>query len=195
MAMPINALSEIATIERCAIDTGLPYEAAAAAFERSLGRLETETSEALVSRTAPWPEVEAEMARMAGDAGLMILAHFDQGAIASLSGAPVRCRLYIVGNPAVAAKILRIDIRASLYVPFRVALFERRDNGLAVLSFDRPSSLLGALTHPELDAIGIMLDAKIDAVIQKVRTAGAAPAQGKLDKRLETRGGFQGRSS
>src|SRR5271166_4527342 len=120
MAMPIDALSEIATIERRTIDTGLAYEAAAAAFERSLGRLEPETSEALVSRAAPWPDVEAEMARMAGAAGLMILAQFDQGAIASLSGAPIRCRLYIVGNPAVAAKVLRIDIRASLYVPFRV---------------------------------------------------------------------------
>jgi len=35
--------------------------------------------------------------------------------------------------------------------------------------FDRPSSFLGARERPQLDAIGKMLDAKIDAIVHRVR--------------------------
>jgi uncharacterized protein (DUF302 family) len=155
-------------IERSDVDTGRSYEAAAGVFERAIGRLEPETTEALRARGAPWVEVETEMARMAGPSGLMLFAKIDQGAIASLAGPPIRCRLYLVGNPAIAARIVRADVRGSLYVPFRVALFER-DQSTAILSFDRPSSFLSALGRPELDEIGLQLDQKIDAVVQQVK--------------------------
>ncbi len=63
------------------------------------------------------------MARMAGPSGLMLFATFDQGAVASLSGGQIRCRQYLVGNPAIAARIVRIEVSASLYVPFHVGGF------------------------------------------------------------------------
>jgi uncharacterized protein (DUF302 family) len=158
-------------IERCYVDTGHPYEKAAAAFEASIGRLELRTAEALEARNTPWAEVEVEMARMAGPAGLMLFAKFEQGAVASLAGRRIRCGLYLVGNPAVATRIVRIDVRASLYVPFRVALYEPREQAAAVLSFDRPSSFLGLFEQPEMREIGLMLDAEIDAVMKKVQQA------------------------
>jgi hypothetical protein len=49
-----------------------------------------------------------------------------------------------------------------------VAVFESDAEPGAVLLFDRPSSFLGALERPQLDEIGKMLDAKIDAVVQRV---------------------------
>jgi hypothetical protein len=64
-------------------------------------------------RGASWDEVEAALARMAGPSGLMLFTQYDQGVIASLAGKPIRCRLYLVGNPAVATQIVRIDIRGS----------------------------------------------------------------------------------
>jgi Domain of unknown function DUF302 len=151
-------------IERSSISTGKPYEVATVAFENAIGRLEPETAKALVARQAPWAEVEAEMGRMAGPSGLMLFAKFDQGAVASLSETKVRCSQYLIGNPAIAARIVRIEVRASLYVPFHVALFERENEGEAILSYDRPSSFLGQFEHPELREIGLMLDAKIDGV-------------------------------
>ena len=74
-----------------------------------------------------------------------------------------------VGNPAIAARIVRIEVSASLYVPFHVALFERHDDAEAVLAYDRPSSFLGQFEHTDLKEIGLILDAKIDAVAQRVR--------------------------
>jgi hypothetical protein len=164
--------NQSAAIECTYIDTGLSYEAAATAFERSVGHEDPEAAEALRVGRAPWAKVEAEMARMAGPSGLMLFAKIDQGGIASLLGSPIRCRLYLIGNPAIAAQIVRIDVRGSLYVPFRVALFEPDDRSGAILSFDRPSSFLGALGRPELREIGLSLDEKIDAVVQRVTAGG-----------------------
>jgi uncharacterized protein (DUF302 family) len=161
-------------IKQSVINTGHRYEVATAAFERSVGRLDTEASRALKARNAPWPEVESAMARMAGPSGLMLFTQIDQGAIASLAGTAIQCRLYLIGNPAVAAQIVRIDVRGSFYVPFRVALFESSDESGAIICFERPSSFLGALERPELTDIGRMLDSKIDAVVRQVQVSEAS---------------------
>ena len=112
------------------------------------------------------------MRAMAGESGLMRFAVFDQGAVASLSGSRIRCRLYLVGNPTVAARIVRIDERGASYVPFRVAVYAAPRQEGATTTFDRPSSLLAGLGRAELDDIGKMLDREIDDAVLKA-TSGA----------------------
>ena len=161
----------IERIEETFINTGHSYEAATAAFERSIGSLDENAAGALKGRDAPWTDVEAAMDQMAGPSGLMLFKQVDQGAIASLAGTTIRCRLYLIGNPAIATQILRIDVRGCFYVPFRVAIFETHEPG-AMMCYDRPSSFLGLLERPELTDIGRLLDSKIDAVAQRVRVQG-----------------------
>jgi uncharacterized protein (DUF302 family) len=153
-----------ASIERSTVLTGLTYPALVAAFERELGRWEPDTGTRLVAARAPWSEVEREVERAAGPHGLMILGQVDQGEIVSLSGRPIRCSLYLIGNPVIAARILQIDVRGSLYVPFRVSLYEERGADGASIAFDRPSSFLAALERPELVELGRVLDEKIDGL-------------------------------
>jgi len=54
-------------------------------------------------------------------------------------------------------------------VPFRVCLYDSITAGSAVISYDRPSSLLAGLEQPELNEISIMLDEKIDGVVNALR--------------------------
>jgi uncharacterized protein (DUF302 family) len=150
-----------------AVETPFSYENLCERFERSIGRLDAPTVRRLEASVAPWPEVEAAMAEMAGESGLMLFAVFDQGVVASLSGSRIRCRLYLVGNPAIAARIVRIDERGALYVPFRVAVYSRPRQEGATIAFDRPSSLLAGLGRLELGDIGAMLDREIDAAVSK----------------------------
>jgi len=160
----------ISPIERSYLATGLTYDALVAAFERELGRWDAATGERLQQRKAPWSEAEQEVAQMAGPRGLMVFSRVDQGAFISLSGDVKRCSLYLVGNPVIANQILRIDLRASLYVPFQVCLYDDGGPGGAVISYDRPSSFLAALGKPELNDIGILLDGKIDNLARALRT-------------------------
>jgi len=158
--------------DKTVVETPFGYEDLCRRFEAAVGRLDAPTVTRLQALATPWPQVEAAMRAMAGESGLMRFAVFDQGAVASLSGVLIRCRLYLVGNPAVAARIVGIDERGALYVPFRVAVYETARQQGAAVAFDRPSSLLAGLGRPELDAIGRMLDREIDNVVLKA-TAGA----------------------
>jgi uncharacterized protein (DUF302 family) len=105
----------------------------------------------------------------------MIIAAVDQGSVTSLSGVLKRCALYLVGNPVIANGILNIDPRGSLYVPFRVALFELPGSGGALIAYDRPSSSLALLERPELTEVGVRLDEKIDSVARFLASASPKP--------------------
>jgi hypothetical protein len=160
-----------ATIEHTDVSTGLSYAALVKAFEHELGRWNASTAEGLVQRKAPWNEVEAEANRAGGTRGLMIMESLNQGVVTSLSGRAKNCRLYLVGNPVIASKILDIDPRGALYVPFRVCLYDDGGPGGAGICYDRPSSFLAALGHPGLADIGVQLDDKIDGVTRTITAA------------------------
>jgi uncharacterized protein (DUF302 family) len=164
-------MSETATakIERSIVSTGLTYPALVTAFEGALGRWDPETATRLVKRQVSWSEVEREVDRATGPTGLVIIARVDQGALLSLSGSVKQCSLYLVGNPVIAERILSFDIRASLYVPFRVCLYDDGNANGASIAYDRPSSFLRALERPELIAIGTLLDRKIDDVVAAIQ--------------------------
>ena len=156
-------------IQHSYVETGLGYEAAVRAFERELGHLDSALTQRLVEAKTAWSEVERQIEAIGGSHDLMIIERADLGTVASLSGREKRCLLYLVGNPVIANKIIDIDLRGCFYVPFRVALYDDGSSKGAVISYDRPSSFLAALGHPELAEIGKYLDSKIDAVAAAVR--------------------------
>ncbi len=157
-----------AAIARTDVSTRLPYDELSQRFESTLGTWHPATAQEFIERRAPWPDVEAEAAKIAGVFGLIIIAAINQGQLTSLSGYPKKCRLYLVGNPVIATQILDIDPLAALYVPFRVAIYEGYGAGGARISFDRPGSSLATLGNATIDAIGRQLDDKIDAVVQAI---------------------------
>ena len=157
-----------ARIDRSVVATGLTYPALVEAFERELGRWDSSVGARLVERNAVWSEVEREVEGLAGPHGLMIFFRIDQGLVVSLAGVPRRCSLYLVGNPVIAQRILSVDVRASLYVPFRVAIYDEGGPDGAVIAYDRPSSFLAALGHVELAELGALLDRKVEAVVAAI---------------------------
>ena len=150
------------------IPTGLRYEALVAAFERQMGRWESELGRQLAEQKATWEQVQAAVKQAEGPYGLMILAEVNQGELLSLHNGIKQSRLYLVGNPLIAERLIAIDRRAGLYVPFRVTLYDDGSPHGAFISFDRPSSFLGALHQPALAPFGQQLDAQIYSVVRSI---------------------------
>jgi uncharacterized protein (DUF302 family) len=163
---PFPSTSTPATTERITVSTGLSFDALVAAFEAQLGRWDLAAAQAVIPQG--WPVLESKIHTMEGPHGLMIVSTADQGEIASVSDPAIRCTLYEIGNPAVATGILKIDIRACLLVPFKVALYEMGRGTGATLVYDRPSSLLATLSNPKLVDIGKGLDTKMQAVVDAI---------------------------
>ena len=169
-----------AVIERTTVATGLTYEALVESFERELGHWDPAVGKSLLARNAAWSEVESEVAKMARGHGMMIISRIHQGALAPLSGMTERSSLYLVGNPVIATRILRIDPRGRFYVPMRVCLYDDGGSGGSCLTYDRPSSFLAALGRPELVEIGVLIDSRIDEFVHALAEPNFRPSNRSL---------------
>ncbi len=58
----------------------------------------------------------------------------------------------------------RHDIRASLYAPLRVLIYENHE-GKTCLEYDKPSSLFGQFGNAQITAVAVMLDHKLEALV------------------------------
>jgi uncharacterized protein (DUF302 family) len=157
------------SIVRVNVQTRKPYEAVIAAFESEVGHWDAQVAARLVAENTDWEKVREAVAKMVGHQGLMVIAKINQGEIASLSGTPQKCAVYLVGNPIIATDIFKIDIRAGMLVPFRVEIFD--DGACGALSYDLPSSFLASLGKPGLEEIGRSLDQKIESVARALSMA------------------------
>jgi uncharacterized protein (DUF302 family) len=149
------------------IDT--EFERLTRALEQSLGRFDDVLLENL--ETDP-RSVEERLKEAAGEGGLMLFNIQDHGKLLNLFGTPRKARQYVLGNPLIAAKMTRHDIRAGLYAPLRLLVYEADDHSTHI-EFDLPSSLFGQFDNPEVTAVALSLDAKLESLIKKAMGARA----------------------
>jgi uncharacterized protein (DUF302 family) len=151
------------TVAHVRLATDKPFEEVAHAFERPFGRFDPDVYK---SRAAGG---DAEGARtkieaMAGPGGFMLFATHNHGALLRLAGQRRKAVQYVVGNPLFALQMTRNDIRASLYAPLRVLLYENEE-GKTCVEYDRPSSLFGQFGDERISPTAAMLDRKLEALV------------------------------
>jgi uncharacterized protein (DUF302 family) len=103
---------------------------------------------------------------MEGEQGFMIIQTIDQGADLLMVGQRRKAKQYLIGNPLLAIQVNRHDIRAALYAPLRVLVFEP-EPGRTVVEFDQPSTLFGQFGREEVTAVGVEDDGKLERLIAK----------------------------
>jgi len=103
---------------------------------------------------------------MAGPSGFMLFATHNHGALLRLAGQKRKAIQYVVGNPLFAFQMTQHDIRASLYAPLRVLIYQNEE-GKTCVEYDRPSSLFGQFGNAEITAVAVMLDGKLEALVTK----------------------------
>lgn len=95
---------------------------------------------------------------------LYIFTKRDHGRMLTVATGTRNAIQYVIGNPTTAVKMTQHDIRASLYAPLRITLFES-DQGDAVLEYDLPSSLFGQFGDPRVTEVGLSLDRELEAAL------------------------------
>jgi uncharacterized protein (DUF302 family) len=107
--------------------------------------------------------VRAKIEAVAGPSGFMLFGTAEHGAPLRLAGQKRKAIQYVLGNPLVALQMTRHDIRAGLYAPPRVLLYEN-EAGEACLEYDRPSSLFGQFRDDRIAPTAALLDGKPEAL-------------------------------
>lgn len=151
------------TVDHVRRTTDKPFEGVTTAFERQLGRFEPGVYQSLAAGG------DAEGARgkieaMAGPSGFMLFGTNDHGALLRLAGQQRKAVQYVVGNPLFALQMTQHDIRAALYAPLRVLVYED-GQGKTCVEYDRPSSLFGQFGNDRISPTAAMLDHQLEALV------------------------------
>jgi uncharacterized protein (DUF302 family) len=150
------------TVDHVRLATDKPFEEVTRAFERQLGRFDPAVYQSLAA-SGDAEGTRAKIEAMAGPSGFMLFSTNDHGALLRLAGQKRKAIQYVVGNPLFALQMTQHDIRASLYAPLRVLLYETED-GKTCLEYDRPSSLFGQFGD-RIRPTAAMLDRKLEALV------------------------------
>ncbi len=151
------------TVDHVRRATDRPFGDVTAAFERQLGRFEPGVYQALAAG-GDAEGARAKIEAMAGPSGFMLFATQDHGSLLRLAGQKRKAIQYVVGNPLFALQMTQHDIRASLYAPLRVLIYED-DEGKTCVEYDRPSSLFGQFGNDRIAPTAAMLDRKLEALV------------------------------
>ena len=101
----------------------------AAALEARMGRFDAAVYDQLTRGDAP-EAVRARLEGMVGPSGFMLFRTSDHGALLRLVGQKKKAVQYLVGNPLFAIQMTQHDVRAGLYAPLRVLLYEDEDGNV-----------------------------------------------------------------
>ena len=156
------------TVNHVQLTADRPFAEVKAASERRLGRFDPEVQKALAEGGDPEAARARIERRWSGRAasccsGRATTAHFFD-----IVGRPRKAVQYVVGNPLFAVEMTRHWIRAALYAPLRVLIYE--EDGKTCIEYDRPSSLFGQFGDGQVDAMASSLDQKLaDLAAEAIR--------------------------
>src|SRR5262249_37503177 len=151
------------TIEHVRVETEKPFGEVAAALEARMGRFDPAAYEELRSGADP-ETVRVRLEGMAGPSGFMLFRTSDHGALLRLAGQTRKAVQYLLGNPLFAVRMTQHDIRAGLYAPLRVLVYED-EGGRTCVEYDRPSSLFGQFGNASVTEVATMLDRKLEHLV------------------------------
>jgi uncharacterized protein (DUF302 family) len=152
-------------VRHVSLEIHADFERVARKLEQFLGRFVDIFFEEL--ETDP-QSVQKRLGEAEGEEGLMLFNIQDHGKLLNIYGTPKKARQYVLGNPLIAAQMTRHDIRAGLYAPLRLFVYEAGDQSTRI-EYDQPSSLFGQFGNPEVTAVARSLDAKLASLINKVK--------------------------
>jgi uncharacterized protein (DUF302 family) len=161
--------SQSVVVSHSVIDAPVAVDAFTGELERLAGRFDP----VLSRQGADAAATEALIKKMEGEQGLMIFAKFDHGFLLTQLGTPRKALRYLIGNPLVALSMTRHDVRAGLYAPLNVLVYDI-DAQTTRVEFDLPSTLFGQFGQTEVTQVALQLDNKLTTLIEKAAKAAKA---------------------
>jgi uncharacterized protein (DUF302 family) len=158
-----QTMQEKVLVEHVRVKTEKPFGEVAAALEARLGTFDPAVLDQLRNGGAP-EAVRARLEGMAGPSGFMLFGTQNHGALLRLAGQQRKAIQYVVGNPLSALQMTQHDIRASLYAPIRVLIYEDEE-GKTCVEYDKLSSLFGQFGNANVTEVAVMVDRKLERLV------------------------------
>lgn len=148
---------------RVDIATVVPFDQFQAAFEQAAPWVDMAALTRIVEAGGEWRDIVAAAEANAPN-GLMIYWRVDATPVLRVAGHDGHAVEYLLGNHVLAESMYRHDHRAMLYAPLRVLLHDD-DDGNAIFSLDRPSTVFAGLNHPAVAEVGVAIEREVAALL------------------------------
>jgi uncharacterized protein (DUF302 family) len=116
-----------------------------------------------ISSNKPFEDVTSAIKSLVAKNSMMVMAEINQGKMLSMTGLSLKATLFVIGNPTVGKQLFEQDHGVGLYVPLRVFVYADA-SGRTVVSYDRPSALLGQFQNQKISMVAQMLDQKLNGL-------------------------------
>ncbi len=150
-------------IDHVHVNTDKPFAEVAAALEAQIEKFDPSVYQQLQIGAAP-ESVLARLERMAGPSGFMLFGKQNHGALIAPRRPNEASGPVCLGNPLFAIRMTAHDIRAGLYAPLRLLLYEDPE-GKTCVEYDKPSSLFGQFGNARVTEVAAMLDQKLERLV------------------------------
>lgn len=140
----------------------VPFDDFCARLESSLGRF-AESVRAEATDEATFRRRIEEISR---GHDLLLFDVRDHGALLGLTGRARKAKQYLVGNPLVALQMTSVDVRAGLYAPLRIYVYESDGSRGTHVEYDLPSSLFGQWGSIAILEVARRLDGKLEKLLR-----------------------------
>jgi hypothetical protein len=107
---------------------------------------------------------EQQLADLGGYENLLLFGIQNHGELFHLLGAPKKAKQYTIGNPLIALQMTQHDLRAALYAPLRVLVYEAENHQVRT-EYDLPSSLFGQFRNEAVLTVAHGLDDKVSKLL------------------------------
>jgi uncharacterized protein (DUF302 family) len=145
------------TVDHVCVVADKPFDKVTKTFEQQLGQFDAEVYKSLATGEDV-EKVRTKIEAMVGPSGFMLFRTSDHGALLRLAGQKNKALF--------AVQMTQHDIRASLYAPLRVLVYENED-GKTCVEYDKPSSLFGQFGNAKVTEVATMLDRKLEQLVAK----------------------------
>lgn len=140
------------------IASAKPFARVVKDLQAELGKASTEKLMDRLASSATFDDFTAEMEALAGRSNLIEVAFLDWGRVLTLADVPMKAKLFVIGNPLTARKLLAAGgPEVGLYLPTRILVFEDAE-GVTHVSYDRFSPIFADRGNEKLSTVAGVID-------------------------------------
>ena len=154
-------------VERFSLVTSKGFDDVVAAVHAVIGHPDIAEFWRSTRQTCSLTELESTIQKAVGEAGLMLFAKFDHGAIVRKETGHDTPRIirFVIGNPLIMKEMAKHVPDAGSYAPVTVLVDERTDG--VHLSYDRMASLLAPYENADALEVARNLDMKVEDLLRR----------------------------
>lgn len=156
------------TYKQITIASTKPYAQVIQDLEAQLGKGSTQGLADKVETSKDWDEFKEKVEPEVGSSGFINVAEVNWGEVMSLVPLSLKAKIYIIGNPLTARKVLEHLPEVGQYLPTKIYVYEDKQ-GVTQVAYDAISPVFSQYGNEDVNKVG----AEIDKELKKLADAAA----------------------